>query len=73
MDEFEGESASTRDTLRYCVQLARPYGRFLLAGAGFLVLGVIITDVATLWSSQRCSTVSPSSAHILGCGRALVP
>ena len=47
MDEFEGESASTRDTLRYCVQLARPYGRFLLAGAGFLVLGVIITDVAT--------------------------
>jgi ATP-binding cassette, subfamily B, bacterial len=47
MDEFEGESASTRDTLRYCVELARPYGRFLLAGAGFLVLGVIITDVAT--------------------------
>ena len=35
MDEFEGESASTRDTLRYCVELARPYGRFLLAGAGF--------------------------------------
>jgi len=47
MDDFEGESASTRDTLRYCVELARPYGRFLLAGAGFLVLGVIITDVAT--------------------------
>ncbi len=47
MDEFEGESASTRDTLRYCVELARPYGRFLLAGAGFLVLGVIVTDVAT--------------------------
>jgi ATP-binding cassette subfamily B protein len=47
MDEFEGESASTRDTLRYCVQLARPYGRFLLSGAGFLVLGVIISDVAT--------------------------
>ena len=47
MDEFEGESASTRETLRYCVQLARPNGRFLLTGAGFLVLGVIITDVAT--------------------------
>src|ERR1700722_9856857 len=47
MDEFEGESASTRDTLRYCAELARPYGRFLLTGAGFLVLGVVITDVAT--------------------------
>jgi len=47
MDEFDGESASTRDTLRYCVELARPYSRFLLTGAGFLVLGVIITDVAT--------------------------
>jgi ATP-binding cassette subfamily B protein len=47
MDEFEGEPASTRDTLRYCVELARPYRRFLLTGAGFLVLGVIITDVAT--------------------------
>ncbi len=47
MDELEGESASTRDTLRYCVEMARPYARFLLAGAGFLVLGVIVTDVAT--------------------------
>ncbi len=47
MDEFEGESASTGDTLRYCVRLARPYSRFLLSGAGFLVLGVIVTDVAT--------------------------
>jgi ATP-binding cassette subfamily B protein len=47
VNEFEGESASTRETLRYCVELARPYSRFLLTGAAFLVLGVVITDVAT--------------------------
>ncbi|HTW06747.1 MAG TPA: ABC transporter ATP-binding protein [Acidimicrobiales bacterium] len=47
MDEFEGESASTRETLRYCADLARPYTRLLFTGAAFLVLGVVITDVAT--------------------------
>jgi ATP-binding cassette, subfamily B, bacterial len=47
MSEFEGEAAPTRDTVRYCVEMARPYGRQLIAGAGFLVLGVVITDVAT--------------------------
>jgi ATP-binding cassette subfamily B protein len=47
VDEFDGQAASTRDTLRYCVEIARPYSRLLLAGAGFLVLGVVITDVAT--------------------------
>jgi hypothetical protein len=47
VDEFDGQAASTRDTLRYCVEIARPYSRLLLTGAGFLVLGVVITDVAT--------------------------
>jgi ATP-binding cassette subfamily B protein len=47
MDEFEGESASTGETLRYCVELARPYRRLLVTGAAFLVVAVVITDVAT--------------------------
>jgi ATP-binding cassette, subfamily B, bacterial len=47
MDEFEGEAASSRETLRYCVDLCRPYGRYLLTAAGLLVVGVVITDVAT--------------------------
>jgi ATP-binding cassette, subfamily B, bacterial len=47
MNDFDGEAASTRDTLRYCVELARPYARFLVPGAGFLVLAVAITDVAS--------------------------
>ncbi len=47
MNEFEGEAASTGDTLRYCASLAQPYRRFLLAGAGFLILAVVVSDVAT--------------------------
>jgi ATP-binding cassette, subfamily B, bacterial len=47
MNEFEGEAASTGATLRYCASLAQPYRRFLLAGAGFLILAVVVTDVAT--------------------------
>jgi ATP-binding cassette subfamily B protein len=47
MRDQEAQSASTRETVEYCVQLARPYGRMLLAGAVFLVASVVITDVAT--------------------------
>jgi hypothetical protein len=47
MDEFEGEAASTRETVAYCAELARPYSRKLLAGAGFLVLSVMVSDVAS--------------------------
>jgi ATP-binding cassette, subfamily B, bacterial len=47
MNDFEGEAASTRETLRYCVELARPYRRFLVPGAIFLILAVTITDVAS--------------------------
>lgn len=47
MDEFEGEAASTKETLRYCADLARPYARQLVAGGTFLVLAVIISDVAS--------------------------
>ena len=65
MSEFEGESASTRDTARYCVEMARPYGRQLIAGAGFLVLGVAITDVATplVFASvlDRIATLQPGT------------
>lgn len=47
MDEFEGEAASTRETVAYCAELARPYSRKLLAGAGFLILSVMVSDVAS--------------------------
>ena len=47
VNDFEGEAASTRETLRYCVELARPYRRFLIPGAGFLVVAVGISDVAS--------------------------
>jgi len=41
------EQASTRETLAYCAEMARPYRRQLLTGAVFLVVAVLITDVAT--------------------------
>jgi ATP-binding cassette subfamily B protein len=47
MEEQIGEAASTRETLRYCLELARPYGRMLLGGASALLITVIIADVAT--------------------------
>jgi ATP-binding cassette, subfamily B, bacterial len=66
MSEFEGESATTRETLRYCYEMARPYGRMLVAGAAFLVLGVTITDVATplVFASvlDRIATLQPGTA-----------
>ena len=45
MDEFEGEVASTKETVAYCADLARPYAKKLLAGATFLVLSVVVSDV----------------------------
>jgi ATP-binding cassette, subfamily B, bacterial len=66
MSEFEGESATTRDTLRYCYEMALPYGRKLVAGAAFLVVGVAITDVATplVFASvlDRIATLKPGTA-----------
>ena len=47
MDDLEGEAASTRQTISYCIDLARPYTRLLLGGALFMTLAVVITDVAT--------------------------
>ncbi|HUB71475.1 MAG TPA: ABC transporter ATP-binding protein [Acidimicrobiales bacterium] len=47
MEDFEGEAASTSETLGYCVDCARPYARILITGAVFLVLAVVISDVAT--------------------------
>jgi ATP-binding cassette subfamily B protein len=45
LDEFEGEVASTKETVAYCADLARPYAKKLLAGATFLVLSVVVSDV----------------------------
>jgi ATP-binding cassette subfamily B protein len=47
MDDSGGNEANTRETIRYCAELARPYRRMLLGGAGALVVGVVINDVAT--------------------------
>jgi ATP-binding cassette subfamily B protein len=47
MDQPGGNEATTRETLRYCMDLARPYRKMLLGGAAALVIGVAINDVAT--------------------------
>jgi ATP-binding cassette, subfamily B, bacterial len=65
MSEFEGETATTRETLRYCVEMARPYGRRLVWGAVFLVVAVAISDVATplVFASvlDRIATLQPGT------------
>jgi ATP-binding cassette subfamily B protein len=47
VNDESGEAASTRETLDYCIELARPYRRLLFGGALFLVIAVVISDVAT--------------------------
>jgi ATP-binding cassette, subfamily B, bacterial len=39
--------ATTRETIRYCVDLARPHRTRLAIGVAGLVIGVVINDVAT--------------------------
>jgi ATP-binding cassette, subfamily B, bacterial len=66
MTEVEADSATTRETLAYCVEMARPNGRRLVAGAVFLVVAVTITDVATplVFASvlDRIATLQPGTA-----------
>ena len=66
MDDFEGEAASTKQTLAYCADLARPYARQLGAGAVFLVLTVMISDVASplVFASvlDRIATLPPHAS-----------
>jgi ATP-binding cassette subfamily B protein len=61
--DLNGEAASTRATIRYCGELARPYRRLLLGGAVALVIGVIVNDVATplIFASvlDRIATLGP--------------
>ncbi|MBO0727994.1 MAG: ABC transporter ATP-binding protein [Acidimicrobiaceae bacterium] len=47
MDDPEGEAASTRETISYCAELARPYRRLLLGAAVTLVFAVVVQDVAS--------------------------
>jgi ATP-binding cassette, subfamily B, bacterial len=47
VDDGHGEAASTRETIAYCAQLARPYRRLLIGAAVTLVLGVVVQDVAS--------------------------
>ena len=66
MDEFEGEAASTKETVAYCADLARPYAKKLLAGATFLVLSVVVSDVLSplVFASvlDRIATLPPHAA-----------
>jgi ATP-binding cassette subfamily B protein len=39
--------ASNRETLRFCVEVSRPYRRLLLGGAVAVILGVMVEGVAT--------------------------
>lgn len=47
MDEVHGETASVRETVSYCGELARPYRRLLLGAAVTLVFAVVVQDVAS--------------------------
>jgi len=47
VDDSHGEAASTRETIAYCAQLARPYRRLLIGAAVTLVLAVVVQDVAS--------------------------
>ncbi|HWE55996.1 MAG TPA: ABC transporter ATP-binding protein [Acidimicrobiales bacterium] len=47
MEHQGDDAASTRQTLRYCAELARPYRRALIGSASAIVLAVLIADVAT--------------------------
>ncbi len=47
MEDQRGEAATTRETLAYCAELARPYRRLLLGAATALVLAVVVQDVAS--------------------------
>jgi ATP-binding cassette, subfamily B, bacterial len=63
VDDLPTVAATTRETIRYCVDLARPYRARLLAGATGLVVGVVINDVATplVFASvlDRIATLGP--------------
>jgi ATP-binding cassette subfamily B protein len=39
--------ASTKETLRFCVDVSRPYSRYLIGGAAAVIVGVLIEGVAT--------------------------
>jgi len=47
VDDLHGEAATTRETLAYCAELARPYRALLGGAAAFLVASVIVGDVAS--------------------------
>jgi ATP-binding cassette, subfamily B, bacterial len=47
MDDLKGEAASSKETIAYCAELARPFRAPLLGGALFISLAVVLTDVAT--------------------------
>ncbi len=46
-DDLRAKAATTRETLAYCADLARPYKGLLLGAAAFLVSAVVVQDVAS--------------------------
>ena len=64
--------ASTRDTLRFCVEVSRPYSRQLIASWSCIVIGVLIDSVATplvfAEALQRIATLKPDASlwHTFG-------
>lgn len=66
MDDVHGEAASTRETLSYCAELARPYRQLLLGAAATLVLAVVVQDVASplVFAAvlDRIATLRPGDA-----------
>jgi ABC-type multidrug transport system fused ATPase/permease subunit len=47
VDDVDGEAASTRATIRYCAELARPYRRLLIGAAITLIFAIVVQDVAS--------------------------
>jgi ATP-binding cassette subfamily B protein len=66
MDEVHAETASTRETIAYCAELARPYRRLLLGAASTLIVAVIVQDVASplVFAAvlDRIATLHPGEA-----------
>ena len=56
--------ATTRETLRFCAEICRPFRRYLAVGGVCIVLGVMIGDVATpLVFAQALERVTKLNAH----------
>lgn len=76
MHDGKGDAASTKETLAYCLDLARPYGRMLIGASLALTVGVIIADVATplVFAAilDRLATIKPGTRMWPRFGRLII-